>query len=153
MPQVLVNSVVLARLIAQESDMLVPGTAAMLADDVAAGRLVRLECSAPAMQTNNGVLYLRERTLSPAARVFIEALRQVEAEAQAADATCGRRQGRGSRRAVDLAGDEGGAAGAKAARAGHRRAMKAVPALPSRTMRDTRRRSDPWPNCMASTRG
>lgn len=85
LPQVLVNSVTLARLIAQESDLLVPGTAAMLADDVAAGRLVRLGCSAPAMHTYNGVLYLRERTLSPAARAFIEALHQVETEAQAAD--------------------------------------------------------------------
>jgi len=84
-PQVLVNSVALARLIAQESDMLVPGTAAMLADDVAAGRLVSLGCSAPAMHTFNGVLYLSERTMSPAARAFIEALRQVEAEEQAAD--------------------------------------------------------------------
>ena len=98
-PQILVNSIVLAQMIEQESDLLVPGTAAMLADDVAAGRLVRLECAAPAMQTNNGLIHLRERTLSPAARVFIEALRRVEAEAQAADATCGRRQSRGSRRA------------------------------------------------------
>jgi DNA-binding transcriptional LysR family regulator len=85
-PQALVNSIAMARLIAQESDMLVPGTAAMLADDVAAGRLVRLDCSAPAMRTNNGLLYLRERTLSPAARVFIQALQQVQAEASAAEA-------------------------------------------------------------------
>ncbi|HYN61563.1 MAG TPA: LysR family transcriptional regulator [Rubrivivax sp.] len=85
-PQVLVNSIAVARLIAQESDMLVPGTAAMLAGDVASGRLVRLSCTAPAMQTSNGVIYLRERMLSPAARVFIETLHRVEAEAQAADA-------------------------------------------------------------------
>jgi DNA-binding transcriptional LysR family regulator len=84
-PQALVNSIAMARLIAQESDLLVPGTAAMLADDVSAGRLVRLECSAPAMRTNNGLLYLRERTLSPAARVFIQALQQVEAEARATE--------------------------------------------------------------------
>jgi DNA-binding transcriptional LysR family regulator len=82
-PPVLVNSVALARVIAQESDMLVPGTAAMLADDLARGRLVRLNCSAPAMRTNDGMLYLRDRSLSPAARAFIATLRQVEAEAQA----------------------------------------------------------------------
>jgi DNA-binding transcriptional LysR family regulator len=84
-PQVLVNSIAAARLIAQESDMLVPGTAAMLADDVAAGRLVRLECTAPPMRTNNGLIHLRQRTLSPAARAFIEALRKAEAQAQSAD--------------------------------------------------------------------
>jgi DNA-binding transcriptional LysR family regulator len=86
LPQVLVNSTAAARLIAQQSDLLVPGTAAMLADDVADGRLVRLSCTAPAMQTINGLIYLRERMLSPAARVFIDALHQVEAEALAADA-------------------------------------------------------------------
>jgi DNA-binding transcriptional LysR family regulator len=85
-PPVLVNSVALARVIAQESDMLVPGTAAMLADDLANGRLVRLTCTAPAMRTNDGMLYLRDRSLSPAAREFIAMLRQVEAEVQAAHA-------------------------------------------------------------------
>ena len=85
-PRVLVNSIATARLVAQASDLLVPGTAAALADDLAAGRLVRLECSAPAMRTNNGLLYLRGRTLAPAAQVFIQALKQVEAEDQAVDA-------------------------------------------------------------------
>lgn len=85
-PPVLVNSVALARVIAQESDLLVPGTAAMLADDLANGRLVRLTCTAPAMRTNDGMLYLRDRSLSPAARAFIAMLRQVEAEVQAAHA-------------------------------------------------------------------
>jgi DNA-binding transcriptional LysR family regulator len=82
-PQVLVNSIAMARLVAQQSDMVVPGTAEMLADDVAAGRLVRLSCHAPAMRTNNGLLYLRERTLAPAARVFIQALKEVAADAPA----------------------------------------------------------------------
>jgi DNA-binding transcriptional LysR family regulator len=86
LPPVLVNSVALARVIAQESDMLVPGTAAMLADDLAHDRLVRLSCTAPAMRTTDGMLYLRDRSLSPAARAFIATLRQVEAEAQAAHA-------------------------------------------------------------------
>ena len=83
-PPVLVNSVALARVIAQESDMLVPGTAAMLADDLAHGRLVRLNCTAPAMRTNDGMLYLRDRCLSPAARAFIATLRQIGAQEQAA---------------------------------------------------------------------
>lgn len=84
-PQIQVNSIAAARLIARESDAVVPATAAILADDVAAGRLVRLAADAPAMRTDAGVFYLRGRSLAPAARVFIETLRTVEAEAQAAD--------------------------------------------------------------------
>jgi DNA-binding transcriptional LysR family regulator len=86
-PQIQVNSMTTARLIAHESDALVPGSAAMLADDVATGRLVRLDAvDAPAMRTDPGVFYLRGRTLAPAARVFIEHSRAVEAEAAATDA-------------------------------------------------------------------
>jgi DNA-binding transcriptional LysR family regulator len=84
-PQIFVNSVGLARLIARESDALFPGTAAILADDIAAGRLIKLDCDAPAMRTNPGVLYLRNRTLAPAAKTFIEILRVVEEEARIAE--------------------------------------------------------------------
>jgi DNA-binding transcriptional LysR family regulator len=86
-PQVLVNSIAHARLIARDSDALVPGTAALLAEDVAAGYLIRLDCHDPAMRTTYGVLYLRGRTLAPATRLFIETLRAVEAEAKKADVT------------------------------------------------------------------
>ncbi len=85
-PPISVNSLSLARLIARNSSALFPGTAGMLAEDVAAGRLVVLDFHVPAMQTNYGVIYLRGRTLAPAARVFIAALHAVEAEAQAAEA-------------------------------------------------------------------
>jgi DNA-binding transcriptional LysR family regulator len=86
LPHIQVNTIAMARLIARESDAVVPGTAAILAEDVAAGRLVRLSTDAPAMRTDPGVYYLRGRTLAPSARVFIETLRAVEAEAQAAEA-------------------------------------------------------------------
>jgi DNA-binding transcriptional LysR family regulator len=89
-PQISVNSVVLARLIARESDALFPGTAPMLADDVTAGLLVRLDCDAPAMRTNPGVIYLRDRTLAPAAKFFIETLRAVEEEARLREPAAGR---------------------------------------------------------------
>jgi DNA-binding transcriptional LysR family regulator len=108
-PRVLVNSIATARLVAQASDLLVPGTAAALADDLAAGRLVRLECSAAAMRTNNGLLYLRRRTLAPAAQVFIQALKQVEAEDQAVDAAPRRRRSRALHPVIkDTAGTAGG---------------------------------------------
>ena len=85
-PQILVNSLAVARLVAQGSDAIFPGTAGILADDLAAGRLVTLDCDAPVLRTTHGVLYLRDRTLAPAAREFIETLRAVEAEVRAADA-------------------------------------------------------------------
>ena len=86
-PQLSVNSLSLARLIARQSNALFPGTAGMLAEDIAAGHLVLLDFRVPAMQTNYGVIYLRGRTLAPAARAFIAALHAVEAEAQIASAT------------------------------------------------------------------
>lgn len=85
-PHILVNSLAVARLVAQGSDAIFPGTAGILADDLAAGRLVTLDCDAPVLRTTHGVLYLRDRTLAPAAREFIETLRAVEAEVRAADA-------------------------------------------------------------------
>jgi DNA-binding transcriptional LysR family regulator len=84
-PQILVNSLAHARLIALDSDALFPSTAALLAEDVATGRLVRLDCRVPEMRTTHGVLYLRGRTLAPAAKTFIETLRAVEAEAKRSD--------------------------------------------------------------------
>jgi len=84
-PQILVNSLAHARLIARDSDALFTGTAALLAEDIAAGRLVKLDCRVPEMRTTYGVLYLRGRTLAPAAKMFIETLRAVELESARAD--------------------------------------------------------------------
>lgn len=86
-PQVIVNTPAVARLIARGSDALVTGTASMLADDVAAGHIVLLDVDAPALRTTHGVMFLRERTLAPAVRVFIDALRQVEAEIRSAESS------------------------------------------------------------------
>jgi DNA-binding transcriptional LysR family regulator len=86
-PQILVNSLAHARLIAHDSDALVTGTAALLAEDIAAGRLVKLDCRVPEMRTTYGVLHLRGRTLAPAAKLFIETLRAVELESALADVT------------------------------------------------------------------
>jgi DNA-binding transcriptional LysR family regulator len=84
-PQILVNSLAHARLIARDSDALFASTAALLAEDVAARRLVKLDCRVPEMRTTHGVLYLRGRSLAPAAKTFIETLRAVEAEAKRSD--------------------------------------------------------------------
>jgi DNA-binding transcriptional LysR family regulator len=79
-PAILVNSLSLARQIACESDALFPGTAAMLAADVGAGRLVRLNFRIPIMRTNYGIVRRRDRTPSPALEFFVRVLREVEAE-------------------------------------------------------------------------
>jgi DNA-binding transcriptional LysR family regulator len=84
-PPIAVNSLTLARLIARDSDALFPATLGMIADDLAAGLLSRVDFSAPAMRTEYGVIYLAGRTQAPAVRVFIETLHAVEAEAQQAD--------------------------------------------------------------------
>lgn len=80
LPAITVNSLDLARLIAMESDALFPGTASMLAHDVAAGRLAQLEFRIPVITTAYGFVYLRDRSISPAARAFMDELRAVEAE-------------------------------------------------------------------------
>jgi len=80
-----VNSIPLARLIARESDAIFPGTIETLADDVAAGRLVLLDVGAPALRVQYPMSYLCDRTLSPATRGFIEALRAIDAESGAAE--------------------------------------------------------------------
>jgi DNA-binding transcriptional LysR family regulator len=84
-PPYLVNSITSARLIARDSDALVPATKAMLADDLLSGRLVVLPIDGPELRTQHGLFYLRGRTLAPAARQFIDMLRNVETEAQRAD--------------------------------------------------------------------
>ena len=82
-PQIMVNSVAVARKIARGSDALFLGTTGHLAEDVAAGRLIQLDLESPALQMHHGVFYLRDRSLAPAAREFIEMLRTVEAELRA----------------------------------------------------------------------
>jgi len=85
-PQITVNSLAMARIIARGSNAIVPGTAAHLADDVAAGRLVRLPVESPALHSPHGIIYRRDRPLAPAAAAFIETLRLVESQAREADA-------------------------------------------------------------------
>jgi DNA-binding transcriptional LysR family regulator len=79
-PTIYVNSLAAARQIACGSDVLAAGVAAMLAADVAAGRLERLNFQVADLQTRYGIITLRGRTPSPSATKFIALLRAVEAE-------------------------------------------------------------------------
>jgi DNA-binding transcriptional LysR family regulator len=84
-PQVEVNSA--SRLIARHSDALAIGTIEMLRDDVEAGHLVLLPVDAPIMRSVHGILRLRERSISPAAQVFIDVLHRVEDQIHSAESS------------------------------------------------------------------
>jgi DNA-binding transcriptional LysR family regulator len=81
-PAIQVDSLAMGRQIAQSSDAVFPGTAAMLAEDVAMGRFVRLDIDAPVLRTGYSILRLKDRTPSPAARAFVEIFLAVEQEQQ-----------------------------------------------------------------------
>lgn len=82
-PAIHVNSYDLARRIACDTDALVPGTAPMLAPELDAGGLVRLDFRMPGLRTNYAIIHRKDRSLSPAAQAFIDLVRAVEAEAVA----------------------------------------------------------------------
>jgi DNA-binding transcriptional LysR family regulator len=79
-PQILVNSVALGLGVVRNSDAIFPATLAHLADDLAAGRLVTLDCDVATLAGPSGIFHLRDRTLSPAARAFLAILKDVESE-------------------------------------------------------------------------
>ena len=83
-PRVQVNNFELIRRIVLESDAVGLATASQISDDVQAGLLQTLDLVVPGLESNYGVIILAGRTPSPAAEAFVEILRQVEAEVQAA---------------------------------------------------------------------
>ncbi|MDH5226434.1 MAG: LysR family transcriptional regulator [Gammaproteobacteria bacterium] len=85
-PSIHVNSYAVARQIACDTDALVPGTVRMLAHELAAGRLVRLDFRMPGLHTNYAIIRRQDRSLSPAARAFIDLVRDVEADVVATTA-------------------------------------------------------------------
>lgn len=82
-PPIQVDSLALGRQIAGASTAVFAGTAAMLADDVAMGRLVALGTDAPVLRTAHSILQLRGRTPSPATQAFVDIFLAVEREQQA----------------------------------------------------------------------
>jgi DNA-binding transcriptional LysR family regulator len=79
-PQIAVNAAALGLGIVRASDAVFPATMPILAADLAAGRLVTLDFDAPVLRLSAGIFHLRDRTLSPAARAFLDILREVEAQ-------------------------------------------------------------------------
>ena len=89
-PQILVNSVALGLGVVRNSDAIFPATIAHLADDLAARRLVALDYDVGTLAAPSGIFHLRDRTLSPAARAFVDLLRTVAAEKSGAKTTATR---------------------------------------------------------------
>ncbi len=88
-PEILVNSVAVGLRIVRECDAIFPATAAHLAEDLAAGRLVTLDFDGPVMRPQAAVFRLRDRTLPPAAQAFVDLLHAVEAEVPTEETTKG----------------------------------------------------------------
>ena len=79
-PAIEVNSLDTAKRIARQSNALFPGSASMLATELACGQLVTLDFDVPELRAQPGIVRLRNRTLSPAAFRFVELVRAVESE-------------------------------------------------------------------------
>lgn len=79
-PAIEVNSLDTAKRIACASNALFPGSASMLATELACGMLVRLDYDSPVLRTHPALVHLRHRSLSPAATRFVALLRVVESE-------------------------------------------------------------------------
>jgi DNA-binding transcriptional LysR family regulator len=86
-PAIEVNSLDTAKRIALASDALVPASASMIATELACGMLVQLDYDSPVLRTHPALVRLRHRTLSPAARRFVELVRACESELVAANAS------------------------------------------------------------------
>ena len=79
-PAIEVNSLDTAKRVARDSNALFPGSTTMLATELSGGFLVKLDYDSPELRTQPAIVRLRHRTLSPAARKFLELVRAVEAE-------------------------------------------------------------------------
>jgi DNA-binding transcriptional LysR family regulator len=79
-PHVSTNSLRLAREIVLLSDAVSIGIRSQLANDIAGGRLAVIDFHPPWLVSNYGFIYLRNRSLSPAALAFMAEMRAVEAE-------------------------------------------------------------------------
>ena len=80
LPPIKVDSISNAREVVMRSDAVAAAPRALMASEVAAGRLVELELRLPWMHTAYGFVYLRDRALSPAAEAFMAEVRAVETE-------------------------------------------------------------------------
>jgi DNA-binding transcriptional LysR family regulator len=79
-PEIRVETVRLACRIVMESDAIGIAILSQIKDEMALGRLVALPLQLPWVKTNYGIIRLANRTPAPVAMVFMDLLREVEAE-------------------------------------------------------------------------
>lgn len=79
-PPISTSSLRVAREIVLSSDAISIGVRSQLADDLACGRLAVIDFQPPWLVSNYGFVYLRNRSLSPAALAFMAEMRAVEAD-------------------------------------------------------------------------
>lgn len=82
-PAILVDDLESAKLAVSESDGIGAAPAELLDEWVKHRQFSEVPCRPPWLRLNYGFIYLRNRTLSPAARVFIEYVKRIEAEQSA----------------------------------------------------------------------
>jgi DNA-binding transcriptional LysR family regulator len=92
LPPINVNSLDIARQIARQSDAVFPATRGMVREDIDAGHLVQLDFRLPLMTTQYGFIYLKHRTLSPAALLFMNLAREAERKLALTDTAAMRRR-------------------------------------------------------------
>jgi DNA-binding transcriptional LysR family regulator len=86
-PAAVIESPVVALLVARASDAVVPVTGAVMAPWLRGGELTLLRWHEPWFATNFGIVHLRARPPSSQITTFIECLRQADRDAEADDAT------------------------------------------------------------------
>lgn len=84
-PPVTTSSLRMAREIVLHSDAISIGVRSQIAGELADGGLAVIDFHPPWLVSNYGFVYLRNRSLSPAALAFMEEMRAVEAEISAVD--------------------------------------------------------------------
>jgi len=85
-PAIHVNTLSLASQIAMQSDAVFPGPLVMVKALLKAKQLVQLKFDLDVMRTNYSLMYLKDRSPSPAAGEFMRLLRLVEAERKSEEA-------------------------------------------------------------------
>ncbi len=79
LPPVRVDTLALAQAVVSSSDAIAIAPLCLVASDVQAGRIAMLPIRESWLHTNYGIVYLKDRTLSPASQAFVTEVRAVEA--------------------------------------------------------------------------
>jgi DNA-binding transcriptional LysR family regulator len=99
MPAIAVESLAMMKAVVASSDAVALLTLSAIASELAGRRLVALAHVEPWVHTQYGIVRLRQRSLSPTARIFLDHVRQVDDECAALEAELAGRHAGGRKRA------------------------------------------------------